>query len=172
MKTAKEIAMLSAFVATLIGGQFVLSAISGVEIVTVLAVSFFFYFGVLRGGVVATAFSLLRCLLFGFFPTVVALYLIYYNLLALIFGLLGKAFARKINVKKLTVIVAVSLVCTVAFTMLDNAITIVFYSFTKTMAKAYISASLITMIPQLVCVFATVSLLFYPLYKVYKTIKI
>ncbi len=66
MRSAKEITILGLFVALLIGGQFVLSGISGIEIVTVLFTSFCFYFGIVRGLVVATAFSLLRCFIFGF----------------------------------------------------------------------------------------------------------
>ncbi|MBQ3234979.1 MAG: hypothetical protein IJA97_02345 [Clostridia bacterium] len=172
MKTAKEIAILSVFTALLIGGQFVLSAISGVEVVTVLAVSFFYCFGVVRGAIVATAFSLIRCFLFGFFPNVIILYLIYYNLLAVVFGLIGVAFDRKITVKKMVVIVVVAVLMTALFTLLDNLVTPLFYGFTKTAKKAYFIASLTTMLPQIICATATVSLLFYPLYRIYKSIKI
>ena len=43
--------------------------------------------------ITATCFSLLRCLLFGFYPNIIILYLIYYNLFALLFGTLGKKFS-------------------------------------------------------------------------------
>ncbi len=172
MKTAKEIAITSVFVALLIGGQFALNAISGVEVVTVLAVTFFFCFGEIRGCIVATVFSILRCLLFGFFPSVVILYLVYYNLLAVVFGFIGKLFKRQINIKKMLIIVIVSVLMTVCFTIFDNVITPLFYGFTKTVAKAYFVASITTMLPQLICVAVTVSLLFYPLYKIFRTIKI
>ena len=69
------------FVALLIGGQFALFAVSGIEIVTVLFASFVFCFGIVRSLIVGTAFSLLRCFVFGFMPNVLILYLIYYNLL-------------------------------------------------------------------------------------------
>ena len=71
MRTAKEIALISVFTALLIGGQFVLSGISGIEIVTVLLLSFSYYFGIRRGLLVANAFSLLRCFIFGFFVNVI-----------------------------------------------------------------------------------------------------
>jgi len=90
MNTAKEIAYCSAAVALLVGGQFLLSGVSGVELVTVLLLVFSYAFGAVRGMAVATAFSLLRTFLFGFFPYVVVLYLVYYNLFALFFGLLGR----------------------------------------------------------------------------------
>ena len=172
MRTAKEISIISVFVALLIGGQFILSAVSGIEIVTVLSVAFFFCFGVVRGCIVATSFSLIRCFLFGFFPNVVILYLVYYNLLALSFGLLGVAFHKKVDFKKFVVVIFLAVVMTVAFTMLDNLITPAFYGFTLKAKKAYFIASLATMIPQVICALATVSLLFYPLYKIFKTIKI
>ena len=70
MNTHKDITLIGLFTAILIAGQFALFGISGVEIVTVLFASFAFYFGVIRGLIVATAFSVLRCLVFGFFPNV------------------------------------------------------------------------------------------------------
>ncbi len=172
MKTAKEISIISVFIALLIGGQFALSAVSGIEIVTVLSVTFFYCFGVLRGCIVATAFSLLRCFLFGFFPNVIILYLIYYNLLAITFGLLGRAFNKGISVKKIVVIVAVAVIMTALFTLLDNFITTTFYGFTENARKAYFISSMATMIPQLLCTLITVTFLFFPLYKICKTVRI
>lgn len=172
MKTAKEISVLSVFVALLIGGQFVLSAVSGIEIVTVLVTSFCFYFGVCRGCIVATAFSLLRCFIFGFFPTVIILYLTYYNLVAVVFGVLGKAFNRSLDVKKLIVTVIIAAVMTVLFTMIDNVLTPLFYGYTLKAAKAYFVASFTAMIPQTICAVITVSVFFAPLLKVYKVVKI
>lgn len=49
MRTAKEIALIGVFTALLISGQFVLSGLSGIEIVTVLLLSFSYYFGIRRG---------------------------------------------------------------------------------------------------------------------------
>lgn len=172
MKTAKEISLLSVFVALLIGGQFVLSGVSGIEIVTVLITSFCFYFGIVRGLTVATAFSLLRCFLFGFFPTVIILYLIYYNLVAVVFGLLGKCFNRSLNVKKLIVTVIVAAVMTIMFSMIDNVITPLFYGYTLNAAKAYFYTSFTAMIPQTICAIITVSIFFAPLLKVYGYVKV
>jgi len=66
------------------------AAISGIEIVTVLFLCFCFCFGARCGVLCAVAFSLLRCFVFGFSPTAIVLYLIYYPLFALCFGALGK----------------------------------------------------------------------------------
>ena len=89
MKSAREIAYLGLTVALLIGGQFALSMVSGVEVVTAIFAVYCFVFGVLRGITVASVFSIARCLVFGFFPQVVILYLIYYNLFAVVVGLVG-----------------------------------------------------------------------------------
>lgn len=75
--------------ALLIGGQYVFSFVVGVEIVTLLLVCFSCVFGVRRGVLCAVAFSLLRCFIFGFYPSVIVLYLIYYSMLAAVFGGLG-----------------------------------------------------------------------------------
>lgn len=90
LSLSKEIAYIATTCALLLGGQFVFSFVVGVEIVTVILMSFSFVFGARRGVICAVAFSLLRCFIYGFYPTVVILYLIYYPMLALIFGLLGK----------------------------------------------------------------------------------
>ena len=64
--TAKHIAVISVTVAILIGGQFALSFAAGVEVVTLLLCVFSVTFGIRDGVVAAVAFSLLRCLVFGF----------------------------------------------------------------------------------------------------------
>lgn len=87
---SREIAYIAVTCALLIGGQLALSAVAGVEIVTVVFAAFACVFGVRRGAILAVAFSLLRCAVFGFYPTAVILYLVYYPLLALVCGLLGK----------------------------------------------------------------------------------
>ncbi len=170
MKTAKEIAILGVLVALLIGGQFILSGISGIEIITVIFTSFCFYFGVWRGIIVATSFSLLRCFIFGFFPNVIVLYLIYYNLVAIVFGLLGKAFLKKLDVKKVIIIVLIAVFLTVVFTLIDLLLMGIFYGFT--VLNAYFLSGIPTLITQIICVAVSVFLLFVPLLKVYKTIKI
>lgn len=77
-------------VSLLVAVQFALSFVSGVELVTVFFLCFCLAAGVSSGMITATAFSLVRCLLFGFYPNVALLYLIYYNAFALLFGSLGK----------------------------------------------------------------------------------
>lgn len=88
--SAVHIAYIALETALLIAAQYVLGFVSGVEIVTVLLLCFSAYFGVICGVAAAVSFSLLRCLLWGFYPSVIILYLIYYPLFALCFGLLGK----------------------------------------------------------------------------------
>ncbi len=172
MKTAKEISLLGVFIALLIGGQTALSVISGIEIVTALCVSFFFFFGVKRGLVLAVAFSLLRCFVFGFFLNVIILYLIYYSSLAVLFDLLGRAFNKTVNIKSVIIVTVVAVACTVLFTVLDNLISLIYFGLSKKAFEIYFKASLLTMIPQIICVAVTVPLLFYPLIKIYKAIKL
>lgn len=102
--TAKECALLAVFVAVVIAGQTVLSAIPGLEIVTVLFVSYSFSAGWKKGMLAAAAFSLLRQIIFGLFPTVFILCRVYYNLLKLTFGLLGKRIKKPIKALPLIVI--------------------------------------------------------------------
>ncbi|MBD5632271.1 MAG: hypothetical protein HDP34_03465 [Clostridia bacterium] len=167
MKTAKEIATISVFTALLIGAQFVLSGISGVEIVTVLLLTFCYYFGAVRGVLVASAFSLLRCFIFGFFPTVIILYLIYYNLFAAVFGLLGLKLKRQSGLKQHTILIFAAIIMTALFTGLDDIITPLYYGFTRSAAKAYALASLTALVPQTVCAIVTVGALFLPLSNIF-----
>ena len=118
LSLSKEIAYIAITCALLLGGQFVFSFVVGVEIVTLILVCFSFVFGARRGAVCAVAFSLLRCAIYGFYPTVIILYLIYYPLLALVSGLLGKcknlsspAFAVIVNI----LLVSISAVCAVCY---------------------------------------------------------
>ena len=172
MKTAKEISIISVFVALLISGQLALSAVSGIEIVTALTVSFFYFFGLKRGLIVATAFSLLRCIIFGFIVNVVILYLIYYNLLALVIWLASKALKSQTKIKDIIIVTAIAVVMTVLFTIIDNVLSLVMYGLSQNAFKVYVQASLLTMVPQMICVAITVPLLFVPLIKIYKTIKL
>lgn len=168
MRTAKEIALVSVFTALLISGQIVLSGISGVEIVTVLLLSFSYYFGARRGLLVANAFSLLRCFIFGFFVNVIILYLVYYNLFVRVFGILGSKFKKKLNIKILTLIVLVASLMTVIFTGLDDVITPLYYRFSMKAMKAYAIASLTAVIPQVICTILTVSLLLPILIRIFR----
>ena len=170
MKTAKELAIISVFTALLIGGQYALSFVSGVEVVTVLAVSFCYVFGVKRGALCMTAFSLLRCFIFGFFPNVVILYLVYYNLLAVTFGLIGKKLKNSKILIKLIVVVITSIILTVCFTLIDCVITPLFYQFTFVQANAYFLAYVPTLTAQIISVAVTVSALFIPLITLLKKI--
>ena len=168
-RSAKECAYLAVFVALVIAAQVMLSAVPGVEIVTLLFVGYAFTFGVWRGVLAATAFSLLRQFIFSFSPTVLVLYLVYYNFLSVVFGGLGHAVKRPlVNLWWLT---AVACVCTVCFTMFDNVLTPWWYHFSRRAARAYFYASFSFMIPQVICTAVTVGLLFYPLQRAFKQIK-
>lgn len=87
---AKKVAVCAVSVALLIALQFTLSYVPGVELVTALLLCFCYTFGISMGVITATCFSLLRCILFGFNVSVIILYLVYYNLFAVLFGALGK----------------------------------------------------------------------------------
>lgn len=163
--TAREIANLAVFVALVIAAQFALSFVAGVELVTVLFVAYAFTFGIRRGMLAATAFSLLRMVVFGVFLNVLVLYLIYYNALAACFGVLGNKIKKPL--KNLWWLVLVACVCTACFTLLDNLLTIVWYDFTAKAAKTYFVASLPVAFSQMLCTVITVSTLFLPLRKVF-----
>ena len=167
-RTAKECALLAVFVAVVIAAQLMLSVVPGVEIVTVLFVSYSFAVGWKRGMFTATAFSLLRQIIFGFFPTVLILYLVYYNLLTFCFGMLG----RKIKepVKYLPLIVILACLGTVFFTMLDNLLTPLWYGYSQKATELYFFASLPFLIPQIICTAVSVVGLFLPLWKVFKMV--
>ena len=162
----KDCAYIAVFVALTIAAQFCLSFVPGVEVVTVLFVSFSFAFGCRRGMIAATTFSLLRQLMFGFFPTVLVLYLIYYNLLALLFGFLGRW--SKLTPFKLFLLTATACVCTVCFTMLDNIITPLWYGYSGRVFKLYFYASFSIMIPQVICTAISVGVLMFPLVKIFQ----
>ena len=166
VKSAKEIAYIGIAVALLICSQLALSAVSGIEVVTAIFTAYCFVFGVFRGVLTATVFSLVRCVIFGFFPQVVVLYLIYYNIFVLVFGFIGKLFKHEYSVKKHIIVLFIAVIMTALFTMTDNILTPLMYSFTAKAAKVYFVASLYTVIPQLVCTFATVVVLFPVLLKI------
>ena len=169
VRSAKECAYLSAFVALLVAMQLVLSIVPGVELVTVLFVAFSLVMGAKRAMFAATAFSLLRQFVFGFFPAVLLLYLIYFNLLGLCFGLLGRKWG--LSGKTLPLFVVIACVCTMCFTLLDNVITPLWYAYTFEAAKAYFFASLPFLIPQVTCTAISVSLLLFPLGKAFLLVK-
>ena len=160
----KDFAIIGVYTALLIGGQFALSFVAGVEVVTVLLLTFAYHFGFRRSLILVNAFCILRCFIFGFFPTVIILYFIYYNLFVLLFAFIGKRFKGRLTAVKLIVIVCLAAVANACFTLLDDIITPLFYSFDLTATKAYFVASLYTMATHVVCTVATVALLFPPLH--------
>lgn len=168
-RTAKDCAYVAVFVALVMAAQLVLSSVPGVEVVTVLFVTFAFTFGVTKGVFAATAFSLLRQILFGFYPKVLVLYLVYYNLLCLTFGLLGKKI--KDPQKGLLWIVLAACVGTVCFTLLDNVLTPIWYGYTPKAAWLYFKYSLPVMIPQTVCTAITTVTLFLPIRQIFVKLK-
>jgi hypothetical protein len=90
LSPAKEIAYISVMCALLVGGQAAMSFVVGVEVVTLLLLTFSYCFDVKCGMLAAIAFCLIEFLIWGFYPAYVLLYLMYYPLFALLFGLLGK----------------------------------------------------------------------------------
>ena len=158
-------------VAMLIGGQLALTSISGIEIVTVMMLTFCYCYGIRHGVAVATAFSLLRCFVFGFQINVIVLYLVYYNLFAIFFGWLGKRFSGETSLLKTVAVVASAVAFTALFTLLDDIITPLIGGFHPNAAKVYFLQSFTAMIPQSVCTLVTVSVCFVPLTKVIQKFK-
>ena len=169
---AGYVAVVAVFTALLLAAQYALWFVKGVELVTVLLLVFSYRFGVRCGVLSAVAFSLLRCLLFGFFPNVVLLYLLYYPLFAACFGLLGNALRRRTGVRVQMLLTALAVLLTALFTLLDDAVTPLLYGYTKEAALAYFLASLPTMAVQTACAAVTVLLLFRPLLFVLKRVKL
>ncbi len=167
MSRIARVAFDGVFIALLLGCQFALSGIVGIEIITPLLLSHCFHFGILRGTIVASAFSCLRCLVFGFSPTALILYLLYYNLFAVVFGLLGRWRRDKLTVSTFAVLTVTAVLCTALFTLLDDVITPVFYGYTLAQAKVYFIASLAALVPHCLCSAVTVPLLVPPLLRAY-----
>lgn len=168
MKSAKKIILPGIFTALLIGGQLALSGISGLEVVTVLLLTFAYRYGIAQGLFVANSFSLLRCFIFGFMPNVLVLYLVYYNIFVLVFGVVGNIFKHEYSIKKHIIIILIAVIMTVLFTVIDNVLTPLIYAFTPNAAKAYFTASLYTVVPQIICTFVTVLIIFPILLRVLK----
>ncbi len=171
MKATKDLTIMGVYVALLLGGQFILSGISGIEIVTVLLLSFCFVFGAKKGMLTATAFSLIRCFIFGFYPTVIILYLIYYNCFALFFGRLGSKACGKVSKKLYFITLFSAVLFTVLFTLLDDLITPLFYGFTANAFKGYFLGSLYPLLKSVICTFFSVGILFVPLFKLLNKLK-
>ena len=157
MRKAKDLALIGVYTALLIGGQLALASLSGIEIVTLLVFVFAFSFGVRRSLILVVAFSFLRCFLFGFFPSVLILYLIYYPIFVTIMGLLGNRFKHKLTPKRHVLVIIVAVILTVFFSLLDSVITPLYYGFSTLEWKGYLASSLYAMIPQCLCVTLTMS---------------
>lgn len=168
-RTAKECAYVAVFVALVIALQVVFSAVPGVELVTVMFVSFSFAMGIRRGMISATCFSLLRQMIFGFFPKILILYFVYFNVLTLFFGIVGKSIKNKL--KFLPIIVILACFCTVCFTMFDNILTPLWYGYSERATKLYFKASLPFMIPQVISTAVSTAVLFLPLSKIFQMLK-
>jgi hypothetical protein len=165
LQSAKECAYIAVFVSLVIAFQFFLSFLPGVEVVTLLFACYAYAMGVRRGVICATLFSLLRQFVFGIFPTVLILYLVFYNLLCVAFALLGKS---KLSGWKI-LLTATLLAClmTVTFTMLDNVITPLWFGYSEKAAKLYFTASLPFMGVQVIGNAIVFILLFLPISKVF-----
>ena len=170
MKNTTFIVRVAMSVALLIAVQMALSALTGVELVTVILLCLSFCYGIRTGLAIATTFSLLRCFYFGFDIKIILLYLIYYNFFALFFGWLGKRFDGRVTLLRLGIIVAVAVVFTMMFTMLDNALTVLMFGVRGNAIMVYFLQSLTAMVPHTICAAISVSLLFAPLTRVIRKI--
>ena len=166
MNKTKFVVRVAMCVALLIAGQLALSSVTGIEIVTVMLLSFCYCYGVRHGIAIATTFSLLRCFIFGFQINVIVLYLVYYNLFALFFGWLGGHFTGKNALLRTVTVVVSAVVFTALFTLLDDVITPLIFGFNENATRVYFYQSLTAVIPQTICAAVTVTLLFHPLTKV------
>lgn len=170
MRVTRFITLAALFTAVLISVQFALSGVGGVELVTVIFLSVCYYTGVKTGVTVSICFSVMRCFIFGFFPTVIILYLIYYTGFALFFGFLGNKFRRTLSPAKFVAIVVFAAAFTALFSLLDDVITPLFYGFGRDAAVSYFYASLPFMAVQVLCAAVSVSLLIIPLGKVFSAL--
>ncbi len=166
MKTTRDLSIIGVFTAMLIGGQFALSGVTGVEVVTILLLAYCISFGIVKSIVLVNLFTVLRCIVFGFFPNVFILYLIYYNLFAVTFGFIGNRFKHSLDLKKHVFIVLLACVFTVAFTFLDDLITPLFYGYGEKATRTYFYMSFTALVPQLICTIVTVTFLLIPLNRV------
>lgn len=169
LSSAKECAFAAVFVAILIVSQFAFSAIPGVEVITLLFCTYSFVFGWKRGVISAIVFSLIRQFIFGFFPAVLILYLLYYPLLCFGFGTLGKQMHA--NAKTLVFIVITACVCSAVFSLLDCVVTPLWYGYSLGATKGYFLATLPVACVQMACVSVQTAILFLPLERTFRVIK-
>ena len=165
---AKECAYTAVFVAFTLVAQLAFSFVAGVEIVTLLFFAYAFVFGAKRGAIVGLVFPVVRQLLFGFFPSVLILYLVYYPLVSVVIGLLGRGGKP---LKKYPLILVFAVVLTATFTLLDDIITPLYYGLGWEQTRGYFYASLPVMCVQMVSAGVTVAVGFLPLCKAFGIIK-
>lgn len=165
LPSAGEIASVALMIALLVVAQVALGFVAGVEVVTPLLLAYSYVFGAKRGIIAAFGFVLLRQFVWGFYPTVLVLYALYFPLFALFWGSVGR------KLKKLWLIAIVATLCSCLFTWIDNVITPLMLSCTWKQTTLYWYASLPVMGLQMLCTAATVSLLFIPLSKTFEKVK-
>ncbi len=157
------------FTSLLIGVQFALSFTYGVELVTVTLATFSVVFGYRKGCIVAISFAFLRCIVFGFYPTVIVLYLVYFPLFALACGAIGKIKNKKIRYAVLIVSVAAMTAC---FSLLDDVITPLMMGFNNKAWLMYFYSSFLAMVPQTICAIISVFALYPPLAILFDKLKV
>ena len=167
MSKAKKIAICGAFCALLIAIQYVFNAVKGIELVTLFFYAFCFSFGWTYGVLVAVAYTFLRCFIYGFFPAVIILYLIYYPLFAVVAHFAGKLLSNRSPIKQVVFSSLICLCMTLIFTLLDDIVTPLFFSFDKKAFIAYFYQSIPTCLIQCACTVMTISFAFYPLKKAF-----
>ena len=160
MLSAKEIASTAIFVAILTVSQVILSAINGIELVTVLLAGFAFGCGLRRGFLAVNIFIVIRTVLFGFYPSIMILYFSYYNLFVLVMGLIGRRARHDLETRSFAISLVAVIVLVLAFTVLDDIITPLYYGLDWNTTKGYWIMSLTAIIPQEICAVLTMPLLF------------
>ncbi len=166
--SAREVAYVAVMTALLIAAQYALAAVAGIELVTALFLPFCAVFGAKRGCMVATCFSLLRCLLWGVAINVVVLYLVYYNLFALVFGLLGRALRALTPPRRLVCMAVAAAFMTVCFTLLDDLISPLILGMRF---APYFYASLAVLAVQPAFAAASCTVLYLPLERALRTLR-
>ncbi len=152
MLKARDITIIAIMTAILCVTQLLLSMVAGVELVTLLFFVFCKNFGAKRGLLVAIAFSLLRCMLFGAVLNVIILYLIYFPLVAIFIGNFKDS-----KICKFPYIIVVAIIFTALFTMIDNLISPIIYG---SKFLPYLMASLPVMVSHIISVGTSFLLLF------------
>lgn len=163
VRTAADVASVGVMAALLLAVQYALSGVAGVELVTPLLLAYACTFGAVRGAAAAAAFSLLRCLLYGFAPNVVVLYLLYFPAFGALFGMLGRLLARRPLSVRTAAVALCAVAMTACFTLLDDVLTPWMLGYAPRAARAYFLLSLPVMAVQSLSCAVTVPLLYPPL---------